>query len=84
MWCHQLRGVLQVLLEPQLKGLPNGADHILRQALRALQDMAGWGGNGGMGAWNPNVKFSTAPACPMHPGASSRGTQYLPTTLSCA
>lgn len=38
----QLGGVLQVLLKAQFKSLTNGADYLLGQTLRALQDMASW------------------------------------------
>lgn len=39
MWRDEFGWVLQVLLEAQLKGLSDGADDLLRQTLRALQDV---------------------------------------------
>ena len=38
-------GTLQVLLEAKVKGLADGADDILGQTVRALQDVARWWGS---------------------------------------
>lgn len=37
-------GTLQVLLEAKVKGLANGADDVLGQPVRALQDVTCWRG----------------------------------------
>lgn len=35
-------GALEVLLKAKVKSLTDGADHVLGQTLRTLQDVAGW------------------------------------------
>lgn len=37
---------MQVLLEAQVKGLTNGADDVLGQPIRTLQDVTRWQGGG--------------------------------------
>lgn len=39
----QFGWIPEILFEAQLKGLTDGADDILSEPFRALQDMAGWG-----------------------------------------